>query len=413
MSQPKLQFKEAKPLKTFKDSFTNTNYKRPFILDKFIKDLHCPNLIAKIDPLTKKRKQLRKLKIPRKIKISAKTKQEVNNNRNKTPFLHLIPNINQFDFKINQRKLNFAPKKKLTRQRSDFDLPMITKYKLKNSCPVEEEKTTMTFFDDKSISNSKDEEKNNENLITSEMMDIKELFKNESRKISVCSFMNKLPGNKSLNENYKIINDINIINDKYNLKLNLNKKKSNSTSNIFDGKKYNIYGMLNKLFHYYSSETNSSINKNNKYTSSNNYKNSSIDFDTNENKKNAKNENNYSVNNTIEIMKDTYEDDSNTFLTKIKNYNVPEKKENEFNISKLIKRRCSLSDINRNNKQVITNDRKIGIHCLLSKAQKDISLKKILYKYIDKTLYELEDDPIYKRIKEFEENIEKILKNKY
>ena len=412
MSQSKLQIKEVKPKKTFKDSFTNTNYKRPFILEKFVKDLHSSNINDKIDPLIKKRKQLRKLKIPHKIKILAKMKEEVKNSRNKTPFLHLIPNINQFNYKINKRKINIAPKKKLTRQRSDFDLPMITRHKLENNGPVEEEKTTMTFFDDNTISNSKDDEKNNENLITSEMMDVKELFPNESRKISVCTFLNKLPGNKSLKENYKVINDINAINDKYNLKLNLNNKKSNSTSNIFDGKKYNIYGMLNKLFQYYSSETNSSINKN-KYTRSNNYKNSSIDFDTNENKKNTKNKNNYSVNNTIEIMNDTYEDDSNTFLTKLKNYNVPEKKENEFNISKLIKRRCSLSDINRNNKQVITNDRKIGIHCLLSKAQKDISLKKILYKYIDKTLYELEDDPIYKRIKEFEENIEKILKNKY
>lgn len=413
MSQQKIQIKEVKPHKTFKDSFTNTNYKRPFVLEKFVKDLNCPNLISKIDPLIKKRKQLRKIKLPHKIKIIPEKKEETKNNRNKTPFLHLIPNINQFNFKINQRQLNIAPKKKLSRQRSDFDLPIITKHKLKNSCPGEEEKTTMTFFDDNTISNYKDEEKNNENLITSEMMDAKELFKNESRKISVCTFMNKLPGNKSLNENYKVINDINMINDKYNLKLNLYNKKSNSTSNIFDGKKYNIYGMLNKLFQYYSSETNSSINKNNKYTSSNNYKNSSIDFDTIENKKNGKYEHSDSGNNTIEMMKDTYEDESNTFLTKLKNYNVPDKKENEFNISKLIKRKCSLSDINRNNKEVITNDRKIGIHCLLSKVQKNISLKKILYKYIDKTIYELEDDPMYKRIKEFEENIEKVLKNKY
>ena len=413
MSQEKLQIKETKPLKTFKDSFTNTNYKRPFVLDKFIKDLHCPNRNEKIDPLMKKRKQLRKLKLPRKIKIIAKIKEEAKNNRNKTPFLHLIPNINQFNYKIKQRKLNIAPKRKLIRQRSDFDLPMITKHKLKNKGPEEEEKTTMTFLDDNTISNSKDEDKNNENLMASEMMDIKELFPNESRKVSVCTFLNKLPGNESLKENYKVINDINIINDKYNLNLNLNNKKSNSATNIFEGKKYNIYGMLNKLFQYYSSETNSSINKNNNYTGSNNYKNSSIDFDTNENKKIGKYEHSESGNNKIEMTKDTYEDDSNTFLTKLKNYNVPEKKENEFNISKLIKRRCSLSDINRNNKQVISNDRKIGIHCLLSKVQKDISLKKILYKYIDKTLYELEDDPIYKRIKEFEENIEKILKKKY
>ena len=110
-------------------------------------------------------------------------------------------------------------------------------------------------------------------------------------------------------------------------------------------------------------------------------------------------------------MKNTYEDDSNTFLTKLNNYNTTIKKENGFDISKLIKTRCSLSDNNRNNEQIILNDSNISIHCLLSKVQKNISLKKILYKYIDKTLYELEKDPMYRKVKEFEENIEKILKN--
>ena len=163
--------------------------------------------------------------------------------------------------------------------------------------------------------------------------------------------------------------------------------------------------MLNKLFQYYSSETNNSIYKNNKNSSSN--------FDTNENKINSKDIQSDEGENTIEIMKDNiYEDDSNTFLTKLKNYNVPEKKRKEFNISKLIKRRYSLSDIKRNN-EIIKNDKNVRLHCFLSKVQKDISLKKILYKYIDKTLYEFEDDPLYKRVKEFEDKIEKLLKNDY
>ena len=394
------QSKIINPKKTFKDSYTNTNYKRPFILEKFEKDLHSPNLINILNnknknPLIQKKKELKKIKIPRKLKLILKKKEDASFPNNKTPFLRLIPNIHNLSKKLNERKIN----KKLIRQRSDFDLPMITKHKIHNK-PEEIEKNTMTFFDDNTLSNLKEE-----NLINNEMLDSKDLYNNISRKLSICSFMNKLPGDKSLLENYKIINDVNIINDKYNLKLNLNNIKSHSTSKIFDGRKYNIYGMLNKLFQYYSSETNNSIYKNNKNNSSN--------FDTNENKINSKDIQSDEGENTIEIMKDNiYEDDSNTFLTKLKNYNVPEKKRKEFNISKFIKRRYSLSDIKRNN-EIIKNDKNVRLHCFLSKVQKDISLKKILYKYIDKTLYEFEDDPSYKRVKEFEDKIEKLLKNDY
>ena len=394
------QSKIINPKKTFKDSYTNTNYKRPFILEKFEKDLYSPNLINILNnknknPLIQKKKELKKIKIPRKLKLIPKKKEDASFPNNKTPFLRLIPNIHNLSKKLNERKIN----KKLIRQRSDFDLPMITKHKIHNK-PEEIEKNTMTFFDDNTLSNLKEE-----NLINNEMLDSKDLYNNISRKLSICSFMNKLPGDKSLLENYKIINDVNIINDKYNLKLNLNNIKSHLTSKIFDGRKYNIYGMLNKLFQYYSSETNNSIYKNNKNNSSN--------FDTNENKINSKDIQSDEGENTMEIMKDNiYEDDSNTFLTKLKNYNVPEKKRKEFNISKLIKRRYSLSDIKRNN-EIIKNDKNVRLHCFLSKVQKDISLKKILYKYIDKTLYEFEDDPLYKRVKEFEDKIEKLLKNDY
>ena len=394
------QSKIINPKKTFKDSYTNTNYKRPFILEKFEKDLYSPNLINILNnknknPLIQKKKELKKIKIPRKLKLIPKKKEDASFPNNKTPFLRLIPNIHNLSKKLNERKIN----KKLIRQRSDFDLPMITKHKIHNK-PEEIEKNTMTFFDDNTLSNLKEE-----NLINNEMLGPKDLYNNISRKLSICSFMNKLPGDKSLLENYKIINDVNIINDKYNLKLNLNNIKSHLTSKIFDGRKYNIYGMLNKLFQYYSSETNNSIYKNNKNNSSN--------FDTNENKINSKDIQSDEGENTMEIMKDNiYEDDSNTFLTKLKNYNVPEKKRKEFNISKLIKRRYSLSDIKRNN-EIIKNDKNVRLHCFLSKVQKDISLKKILYKYIDKTLYEFEDDPSYKRVKEFEDKIEKLLKNDY
>ena len=331
---------------------------------------------------------------------------------NKVPFLHLIPNSENMHFKLNQRELNINPKKKLIRQRSDFDLPRIAKHKKDNKNNNDEiEKTTMTFFNENNtISNDKNEEKDKENLITSGMLKAKDLFKNKSRKLSVCSFMNKLPGDKSLNENYKIINDINIINNKYNLNLNLNDNKNTSTSNIFEGKKYKINGMLNKLYQYYSSETKKNIPKNNEYNHSNNYRNNSSDYDTFENKKTTKCENSDSGNNTIEKIKSTYEDESNTFLTKLNNYNIQTKREKEFDITKFIQERSSLSEVNRYNKQILKTNKRISLQCLLSQLRKDLTLKKILYKYIDKSVYELEKDPTYKKVKELEDNIVKILK---
>ena len=44
------------------------------------------------------------------------------------------------------------------------------------------------------------------------------------------------------------------MNEKFNLKLNLDFKKKKSI--IFHGKKYTIIGMLNKLFQYYSHVSN-------------------------------------------------------------------------------------------------------------------------------------------------------------
>lgn len=65
--------------------------------------------------------------------------------------------------------------------------------------------------------------------------------------------------------------------------------------------------MLNKLFQYYSSEENNKINKKNKYISSikYNYKNSSSNFDSIENKKSSKFPQSDEGHNTVEIMKDT------------------------------------------------------------------------------------------------------------
>ena len=50
---PKMALQKLKTKSNLKDNFTNTIYKRPFVLEKIVKDLHCENLIRK-DPLMDK-----------------------------------------------------------------------------------------------------------------------------------------------------------------------------------------------------------------------------------------------------------------------------------------------------------------------------------------------------------------------
>ena len=68
MSNPKVRIKELKPKKHFKKNFNETINKRTFIIEKFIKDLHCENLFDSIksnsqNPLIQKKNELKKLKI--------------------------------------------------------------------------------------------------------------------------------------------------------------------------------------------------------------------------------------------------------------------------------------------------------------------------------------------------------------
>ena len=178
--------------------------------------------------------------------------------------------------------------------------------------------------------------------------------------------------------------------------------------------------MLNKLFQYYSHVSNN--NKKNNMTSNpdsqtSNYvhysksNNSLLNTDKIIIEQRNKNHKNLECNNnTIEALKDTSGDDTNTFITKLNINTTKDKKEKELDITKFIKDRCSLSDVNRRNDEIIESNNKIKIDCLISQIERNISIKKILYKYLGKTLYDIEKDPSYIRIKEFEKRIISILK---
>ena len=104
-------------------------------------------------------------------------------------------------------------------------------------------------------------------------------------------------------------------------------------------------------------------------------------------------------------------DDTNTFITKINiSKETKDEKEQEFNVTKFINNRCSVNDVTKRNKEIIDNNKRVKIDCLMSKMEKNISIKKILYKYLDKTIYELQNDKSYTRLRKLEKNIIEILK---
>ena len=87
-------------------------------------------------------------------------------------------------------------------------------------------------------------------------------------------------------------------------------------------------------------------------------------------------------------------------------------KRNKDDITKLINKRSCSDDITIKNKEIMKNNTRVYIDCLMSKIEQNINIKKILYKYLGKSIHQLEKDPSYLRLKELEKKIIAILKEK-
>ena len=237
-----------------------------------------------------------------------------------------------------------------------------------------------------SITNSKKNIRNNKNKmrlilsksnsennlrITSGMLNSKRLYKARDNKVSVNSFMiNSLKNNsltdeeeenKSFFNKYRGFTSRNVMNNKKN-------------SNNFFIKRYTKTGMLQSLFNKYSS-ANYSINKSNI----------------------SENMNNNSINDTNNTLT------KNTYLTKLKNEDM----------SYLSQRyNTLLSNIKKNNTQIININKKININCLLSKVNENLKKEKIFFNKNKRTIYELEKESSYRRVKKFEDFINKLYKEK-
>jgi len=412
--------------KSFKDNFTNTLYKRPFLIDKIKNDIYRGNHHNLLKS-NNSDKHLLKLKKNLKKKIK-RINPITSNNSTSNNYDHLYKFIrklnNNLQIKSIKNKLKIIPAKRiLRRQRSDFDLPMINPRKASLEPITKNKNRTIIFMNDNL------NEKNQEKITNSEIIEPSDIFDNKPRLIKIRSIINtSRKSDLSLNNEPKLFT-INEMNEKYNMKLN-SSTISKQPSKIFHGKKYTIIGMLNKLFQYYSSnESHNNQLSSNNYNQTSNYMNLSksnnslfLNNDTNNIKNSSTNKLmidtkfKYDHNTSSEInINNTYEasgEDTNTFLTKlnINNKEQFDNKEKEMDMTKFINNRCSLSDINRKNIEIIENNKNIKIDCLMSKIEQDINIKKILYKYLGKSIYQLQRDPAYIRLKGLEKKIIEILK---
>ena len=412
--------------KAFKDNFTNTLYKRPFLIEKIKKDIYQRN---HHNLLKSNNSDKHLLKLKKNLKKKIKRINPINSNISASNnYDHLYKFIgklnNNLQIKSIKNKQSIIPAKRiLRRQRSDFDLPMINPKRIIKEPMNKNKNRTIIFLKD----NSK--EKNQEKITNSEIIDSKDIFDNKPRIIKIRSFINtSRKSNISLNNEPKLF-DINEMNEKYNMKLNSG-DTGKQQSKIFHGKKYTIIGMLNKLFQYYSSnESHNNQLSSNNYNQTSNYMNLSksnnsifLNNDTNNLKNSSTNKImidtrfKYDPNTSSDInINNTYEasgEDTNTFLTKlnVNNKELSDNKEKEMDMTKFINNRCSLSDMNRINKEIIDNNKNIKIDCLMSKIEQNINIKKILYKYLGKSIYQLQKDPAYIRLKSLERKIIEILK---
>ena len=391
------QKKNIRNIKTLKDNFTNTIDERQFLLEKIEKDiLKGKNNIKHLrsnsldEHLTKLRQNLKK-------KVKKKNFLNPNNSSPKN-FDHIyrfIKKQNNLKLKSIKNNLRMIPTKNiLTRQKSDINLPVINNRKIIKQFLLKKSRLpTLSFIEKIPLLDNK------EKISNSAMLGSNDIYANIPRIIKIRSFSNICKDNDLSNDKYSEENNINEIDSKYNLNLN-SKIKYKKLNSIFHGKKYTKFGILNKLFEYYSSQSNNGISPNNE-----NMENKSSNYI------NFSKSNNSIIDNNDEMSKKNI-DESNIFLTKIKsNKNESEEKYNKFSVTRFISDRCSVGDINKRNKKIIEDNKKVSIDCLLSKIERKISVKKILYKYLDKTIYEIENDKSYTRLKEFEKNILDILKN--
>ena len=242
------------------------------------------------------------------------------------------------------------------------------------------------FKINRSLRKSKSNSRNNKNVIrldlfkneseknlkiTSGMLNSKKLYNERDSKFSLHSFMISSPKNNSIND------------EEEDNKSFFNKNRDFTSRNVLSNKKnankyfiqrYTKTGLLNSIYQKYGS-ANHSLNRSN--LSENLNFNSTSDINSSQNKI--------------------------TYLTKLKNDDISHISERYNNM---------LLNIKKNNTQIININKKIYINCLLSKVNEKLKKEKLFVDKNKKTIYELDKESSYRRVKKFEDFINKLYKEK-
>ena len=217
-----------------------------------------------------------------------------------------------------------------------------------------------------------EKEQNEQNFrITCGMLSSKRLLKERNNKLKINSFMiNSAKKYNSLTDEEEEKKPVKDMNKDFTSRNNINNKRK---INNFFINRYTKTAMLNNLFQKYSSINNST----NRCNLSENINLSTFN-DKNNNKQSKIN-----------------------FIMKLKNKGISHLSERYNNI---------LSKIKKNNSQIININKKIYINCLLSKVGEDLKKEKIFLDKNKKTLFELDKESSYRRIKKIENIITKLYK---
>ena len=252
---------------------------------------------------------------------------------------------------------------------------------------------------------------NNDYISTTGMLNKKRLIHHKINKITINSLiMNAVQNNHLLINNYSKLNHIYSRNNRNNLNYNLNSKQETNKENFIKlnlKRKLTKIGLLNNLYHKYSSVSNDVNNSN------------TIDINSQNKEKKIEIFNDNSSNISIDLGKEISEMTHNinknnhnngrnrTFLTKMT------KSTDNIDINKIIYRHNNeIWNIKKKNEGIIDIDQKIYINCLLSKVESNIQRDKIVYENNGKTIYEFDKEFSYRRLKRFENLINKLIAKK-
>jgi hypothetical protein len=368
---------------------------RTFSLEKIATAIHCQNMISSlrnkyIDPLIIRKKN----QPPKKIKK-------------------------------NQIKNFYSLKKKLTN--NIFEIQMQDNEKEKG---IQTRKEILPIIPNKNLEINRLNKINDKLLATSGMFKKNGFFKETSNKMKLGSMLNIRSSNDNIMKKYyQEIDNISKINEKYNLQLNfrhLDKRKSPEKVNEMN-KKF----LKNYLFQKYVTSSSIGTNDinifNDKHETqraqtisrihSSQSKESKNSNKEELNKTNTLNDSINSLNKSIsEIFKnDDFNEDKNTFITKLKTEANKDKEKikviNRYNSEIKRKKNNIRLNIYENNKSIINHDQKVSIDLIYSNSLCKIEPNQLLYDSINKTNYEAQNQPSYRRIKKFEKIIDKIIKS--